>query len=145
MSEQQQQQEQVVPIYEGQAPSQEHSRIKAVFDDLESKQLDTLDESGKNLIERIATFLGVLFGVSILSNNFPPPYLKGNYLAKAMVIASLICFLLSIGAGIWATLIRRYSRYQHNMSKNQRELERMIEHRLKWLRIANILFAMGTI
>ena len=30
----------------------------------------TLDESGKSIIERIATFLGVLFGILILSNGF---------------------------------------------------------------------------
>src|SRR5712672_3835790 len=111
MSEQQQQQEQKIPIYEAQMPSQENMRVKAVFDELESKQLDTLDESGKSIIERIATFLGILFGISILSNNFPPPYLKGNSFAKVMVIISLVCFLLSIGAGTLATQVRFYRRY----------------------------------
>ena len=144
MSDQYQQQQQI-RIIDAQPPSEQSERIKATFDDLESKQLDTLDEAGKNLIERIATFLGVLFGISILSNNFPPPYLKHNTSAKITVIVSLVFFLLSIFAGIWATQVRPYSRYRHNMSKNERELKRMIEHRVFWLRVANLLFALGTI
>jgi hypothetical protein len=136
---------QQVPIYDAQAPSEESKRVRAIFDDIASKQLDTLDESGKSLIERIATFLGVLFGISILSNNFPPPYLKGHAPAKIMVIVSLVCFLLSIGAGIWATQARSHRRYNYNMTRNAAELQRMIKHKRLWLRIANLLFALGTI
>src|SRR5215467_13758140 len=94
------------PIYQAHEPSEQSKRVNATFDELETKQLDTLDESGKSIIERIATFLGVLFGISILSNNFPPPYLKGNSPAKIMVIVSLVCSLLSIGSAIWATQAR---------------------------------------
>ena len=144
MSDQYQQQQQI-PVIDAQPRSKQSEHIEATFDDLESKQLDTLDEAGKSLIERIATFLGVLFGISILSNNFPPPYLKGHAPAKVMVIVSLVFFLLSIGAGLWATQVRPYSRYRHNVSKNARELQRMIEHRVFWLRVANLLFALGTI
>ena len=136
---------QQVPIYDAQAPYEESKRISAIFDDIASKQFDTLDESGKSLIERIATFLGVLFGISILSNNFPPPYLKGHLPTKIMVIVSLVCFLLSIGAAIWATQARSYRRYSYNMARNAAELQRMIKHKLLWLRIANLLFALGTL
>ncbi|MBA2288002.1 MAG: hypothetical protein H0W02_21215, partial [Ktedonobacteraceae bacterium] len=59
----QRQQEPQIQIYDAQPPSEHSGRVKATFDDLESKQLDTLDEAGKSLIERIATFLGVLFGI----------------------------------------------------------------------------------
>src|SRR5436190_18199083 len=77
-----QQQQQIPPIYDAEEPSDQSKRVKAVFDELETKQLDTLDEAGKSVIERIATFLGVLFAITVLSNNFPPPYLKGNTPAK---------------------------------------------------------------
>ena len=142
MSHQQQQQ---IPIQDSQEPSDESKRIKAVFDDIESKQLDTLDESGKSIIERIATFLGILFGISILSNNFPPPYLKGNSFAKIMVIISLVCFLLSIGAGILATQVRFYRRYTYNVTGMGEELKRIIRYKMLWLRVANLLFALGTL
>jgi len=139
------QQQQHIPIYDVQEPSEQSQRIKTVFDELETKQLDTLDEAGKSVIERIATFLGVLFAITVLSNNFPPPYLKGNTPAKVMIIISLTCFLLSIGAAIWATQVRTYRRYSYNVTRTARELERMIQHKLVWLRVANLLFALGAI
>lgn len=141
----QQQQHQDIPILDAQAPSENSQRVNAAFDELETKQLDTLDESGKSIIERIATFLGVLFGISILSNNFPPPYLKGNSSARVMVIVTLICFLLAVGAGIWATQVRYYTRYTHNITRSGLELQRIIRHKITWLRIANLLFALGVI
>src|SRR6266567_8837951 len=141
----QQQQQGLPPIQDTREPSEESKHTKAVFDELESKQLDTLDESGKSIIERIATFLGILFGISILSNNFPPPYLKGNSAAKVMIIVTLACFLLAIGAGIWETQVRYYNRYTHNVSRSAEELERIIQHKVLWLRVANLLFALGAI
>jgi hypothetical protein len=144
MSEQgQQQQPHEIPIYNAQEPSEEVKRIKAVFDDLESKQLDTLDEAGKGLIERIATFLGVLFAVTVLSSNFPPPYLKSNTPAKIMIIITLILFLLAIGAGILATQVHYYPRYLYNVSEMDRELKSIVKHKVFWLRVANLLFALG--
>ena len=140
-----QQQQGLPPIQNSREPSEESKHTKAVFDDLESKQLDTLDESGKSIIERIATFLGILFGISILSNNFPPPYLKGNSFAKIMIIISLVCFLLSIGAGILATQVRSYRRYTYNMTMTGKEQERLIRYKMLWLKVANLLFALGTI
>ena len=141
----QQQQQGLPPIQDTREPSEESKHSKAVFDELESKQLDTLDESGKSIIERIATFLGILFGISILSNNFPPPYLKGNSFAKVMVIISLVCFLLSIGAGILATQVRFYRRYTYNVTMMGEELKRIIRYKMLWLRVANLLFALGTL
>ena len=140
MNEQQQ-----IPIQDSQEPSEESKQLVTLFNDMESKQLDFLYESGKSIIERIATFLGVLFGISILSNNFPPPYLKGNSAAKVMIILTLACFLLAIGAGIWETQVRYYNRYTHNVSRSAEELERIIQHKVIWLRVANLLFALGAI
>src|SRR5438105_15902830 len=111
------QQQGLPPIYEAQEPSEKSKRVNAALDELETKQLDTLDESGKSIIERIATFLGVLFGISKLSNNFPPPYLKGNSSANVMVIVTLACFLLAVGAGIWATQVRYHTRYLHHLPR----------------------------
>lgn len=138
-------QQQLRPIYDAEEPSEESQRLDVIFDELEAKQLETLDEAGKGLTERIATFLGVLFGVTVLSNNFPPTYLKNNTQAKVMVIISLICFLCSIAAATWGTQIRSYHRYIHNVSRNSWELKRMLTHKQVWLRVANILFALGAI
>jgi hypothetical protein len=144
MSEQRQSQE-PGPILDAHEPSEASQRINAIFDDMESKQLDNLNDAGKSLIERIATFLGVLFGLSILSSNFPPPYLKGNTPVKALLIAALVGYLLAIGAALWATQVRFYHRYTYNVTRSQTELTAMIRRKVGWLRAANILFALGTV
>lgn len=139
------QQQQLPPIYDDEEPSEESKRINAVFDDFETKQPDTLDEASKGLIERIAIFLGVLFGVTVLSNNFPPPYLTGNMVAKVTITVSLICFLFSIAAATWGMQVRPYRRYTHNVTATARELRRMLRRKLIWSRVATIWFALGAI
>lgn len=142
MSDQQQQQQ--IPVYEAHKPSDASKRVAAIFDDMEGKQLDNVNDAGKSLIERIATFLGVLFGLSILSSNFPPSYLKGNTPVKVLLIAALFAYLFAIGAALWATQVRYYHRYTYNATRSQAELATMIRHKVNWLRAANILFALGT-
>jgi len=144
MSEQQQQQ-QPFPVYDAHEPSEASQRIATIFDDMESKQLDNLNDAGKSLIERIATFLGVLFGLSILNNTFPPSFLKGNTPVKVLLIAALAGYLLAIGAALWATQVRFYHRYTYNATRSQAELAQMIRHKVTWLRLANLLFALGTV
>src|SRR5262249_51135276 len=91
-------QQQLPPVIDAEESSEEGQHLDAIFDDLESRQIDTLDEAGKALIERIAIFVGVLFGVTVLTNNFPPAYLKGNIQAKVIITIALVCFLFSIAA-----------------------------------------------
>src|SRR2546428_13704226 len=82
-----------IPIQDAQEPSEESKQLIALFNEIESKQLEFIDEAGKSLIERVATFLAVLFGVSILSPTFPPSYLKENMMTKGLVIGILVCYL----------------------------------------------------
>lgn len=140
MSEQQQ-----IPIYDSQEPSEEGKQLVTLFNEMESKQLDFLDESGKSIIERIATFLAVLFGVTAFGSNFPPAYLKGNLPAKVLVIITLILYLAAMGAGIWAIQPRYYRHYTYNVSRLGKELEKITKHKMFWLRVAGILFGIGTV
>ena len=107
----QQQQENVsVEVQEFQEPSAESQELVEFFTEMERKQSDFLDESGKSLIERISTFLAILLGLSVLSNNFPPTYLTGNVLARVLIIITLLCYLLAMGAAKWAIQPRFYRR-----------------------------------
>jgi hypothetical protein len=154
MSQQQQQQQpqqqtpqpsSQIPIQDAQETlSEEGQRLVNLFTEMDSKQLDFLDESGKSLIERIATFLAVLFGVTVLGNTFPPPYLKGNLPAKVLVIVTLAFYITSMAAGILAIQPRIYRRYLHNVTRLGGELEKITGHKMRWLRIAGILFALGS-
>ncbi len=145
MSSQQQQQPPQIPIQDTEEPSEEGKQLVSLFTEMENKQLDFLDESGKSLIERISTLLAVLFAVTAFSNNFPPAYLKGNLPAKVLVIVTLAFYLLALGTGIWAIQPRSYRRYTYNVSRLGKELEKITTHKMRWLRVAGVLFALGTV
>src|ERR1700676_5601891 len=65
--------DQHIPIYDAQEPSEESKQLVALFHDLESRQLDFLDDAAKSVVERVATFLAILFGVTAFGSVFPPP------------------------------------------------------------------------
>ena len=138
------QQQGLPPIYEAQEPSEKSKRVNAALDELETKQLETLDESGKSIIERIATLLAVVFAVMAFGGNFPPKYLVGHAWTKAMVFAVLACYLLSMGLGMLAIQPRSYDLYRENVTRMRRELERMVAWKKRWVFWAGILFALGT-
>lgn len=144
MSEQRQ-----IPIYDEETETEEQKekkqRLKAIFADLESKQPDFLDEAGKSIIERIATFLTILFAVTALGTSFTPKYLIGHSWEKYLIIAILICYLLAMGMGIWAIQPRNYGLYLYNVTRQEKEWKRIIDHKKLWVRLAGILFGIGTV
>ena len=142
-------QHQVPPIYEEETETEEQKekkqRLKTIFADLESKQPDFLDEAGKSIIERIATFLAILFAVTALGNTFPPKYLVGNPREKYLVITILICYLLAMAMGMWAIQPRNYGLYLYDVTRQEKEWKRLIRRKKFWVRFAGILFAIGTV
>ena len=124
---------------------EEDRRTMATFDEIEKQQLTFLDESGKSIVERIATMLAVLFAITAFGHDFPPPYLKGNLPAKAMAIATLVFYLAAMGTGLWSIQPRYYRRYTYNMSRTKRELEKMRRRKVVWIRVAGIFFALGSL
>lgn len=134
-----------IPIQDSQEPSEEGKRLVTIFADMESKQLDFLDASGKSMIERVATFLAVLFGITAFSSTFPPPYLKHNPPAKDLVIITLVFYLLALGAAMWSIQPRYYKYYQYNVSRLRTELDKITRHKMFWVRTAGVLFALGSV
>src|SRR5579864_17426 len=138
-----------VPIYKEEVETEEQKaekeRLKTVFAEIESKQLDFLDEAGKSVVERIATFLAILFAVTAFGGNFPPKYLVGNTWGKYLVIAILVCYLVAMGIGILAIQPRRYDLYRYNITQMSNEWKRMLTYKKRLVQWAGILFALGTI
>ena len=138
-----------VPIYgaepETAEEKEQRQRLQAIFADMESKQPDFLDEAGKSIIERIATFLAILFAVTAIGSNFPPKYLTVSPWEKYLVVAILVCYLVAMGMGMWAIQPRNYGLYQYNITRKEKEWKRIIARKKLWVRLAGILFAMGTV
>jgi hypothetical protein len=140
-----QQQKAQIPIQDAHEPSEESRQLISLFTEMDNKQLDFLDESGKSIIERISTFLAVLFGVTVLSNNFPPLYLKNNLTAKILVIITLVFYLGAMTSGMLAIQPRYYRRYLYNVSRLGQELDKITKRKIRWLQLAGVLFALGTV
>ena len=134
-----------VEIQDFQSPSAEAQEVSEFFLDLERKQLDFLKEAGKSLIERISTFLAILLGASVLSNNFPPTYLRGDLLARVVIFLALGCYLLAMGTAMWTIQPRFYRRYLYNIGALARVREKLIKQNMLSLRIAGLLFLLGSI
>ncbi|MBV9689641.1 MAG: hypothetical protein JO202_08005 [Ktedonobacteraceae bacterium] len=132
------QHQQHIEIQDPQQPSKEGKQVASIFADMRSKQLDFLDASGKSMIERIATFLAILFAVTAFSNNFPPAYLKGNLPAKIMVIVTLVLYLLAI-------LPRLYDVLLYNVTRMSEALKAFMNYKMRRLRVAGVLFALGSV
>ena len=132
-----------IPTYQAKPPSEESKQINALFADMRGKQLDFLDESGKSLIERIATFLAVLFGVTVLSSTFPPPYLKGNVPAKIVVVFTLILYIAALLSAIRAVRPFPYDYGEASVTSKKEAMQAMTKHKTRWLTYANNLFIAG--
>ena len=140
MNEQQQ-----IPMLPTERPTDEQKRLVTLFSEMESKQLDFLDQAGKSLIERIAALLAVLFAVIAFGSNFPPKYLVGNAWAKAVVFVVLGCYLLAMGLGMLAIQPRSYNLYHENVTRMRGELERIITWKKSCIWLAGVTFALGTV
>jgi hypothetical protein len=132
------------PITRVEVASEESKHLAATFQDLKSNQLQFLDEAGKSVIERVATFLTVLFGLSVLSSSFPPVYLKDN-IAKTLVIITLIFFLSSLGAGTLVIQPCPYKYKEGDVEEMRAALQEMTRHKAFWLQWASRLFAVGAL
>lgn len=134
-----------ISVQDAQKPSEGGRRLVSIFNEMEKKQLDFLDEAGKSIIERVSTMLAVLFAITAFGNDFPPTYLNGNVVAKMLVVGTLVSYLSAMGAGLWGIHPRSYRHYLYNVSRLGNELERITKQKMLWLRIAGVLFSLGTV
>ncbi len=130
---------------ETQEQIEEKQRLKAAFADMEKQQPAFLDEAGKSIIERVATFLAILFGVTAFGSSFPPPYLKTNAWNKYLVIATLLCYLAALALGMLAIRPRSYAWHRYQASMMAETLKKIIAYKKRLVQWAGILFAIGTL
>lgn len=133
------------PIKRVEKASEESKQLAATLHEIKSKQLQFLDDAGKSVIERVATFLTVLFAITAFGNTFPPPYLKGNDSAKALVVITLILFLLSLGSGMLVVQPRPYKYKEDDVEEMKTALQEITKYKAFWLRCAGLLFAAGAV
>jgi hypothetical protein len=138
-----------IPILEPEPETQdqieEKQRLKATFADIEKNQLTFLDEAGKSVIERVATFLAILFGVTAFGSSFPPAYLKSNPSNKYLIIVILLCYLVAMTLGILAIQPRSDIWRRYQTKEMAKTLNSIIARKKLLVQWAGILFALGTV
>lgn len=135
--------QQLIPIFESEEPTGEQKHLLALTSDLESKELEFFNESGKSITERSATFIAVLLGVTVISKVFPSVDLLGNFLAKSLISIALALYLLAMVMGLMTGYPKSYTRYRHNLTRMRKILDEMIARKSRSLQIANMLFGLG--
>jgi hypothetical protein len=133
------------PILEGRPLSDEQKRLVALFDELEKKQLDFLDQAGKRIIELSTALLGVLFTVTAFGDKFPPPYLKDNHTAQWLAVLTLAFNVGAMLVGMWTVQPRTYRLYRHNLTEMKKVLDQIIEGKARSLRVAGGIFWLGAL
>ncbi len=132
-----------IPV--GKPPTDEQAQLVALFNTLETQQLDFLDQAGKRIIELSTGLLGILFAVIAFGDKFPPAYLQGNLPAKGLTVATVVLYLVAIIVAVLGVQPRNYERYRHNLSEMRRALTRMVNYKTRWVKVAGVLFVLATL
>jgi len=133
------------PIHPGERRTDEQTRLIALFDELEKKQLEFLDQAGKRVIELSTGLLGVLFAVSAFGDKFPPPYLEDNNAAQWLAVFTLAFYVGAMLLAMWSVQPRQYRLYHHNLTEMKKTLDQIIVHKSRALRLAGVLFWLGSL
>jgi len=132
------------PVLQGRPPSEQTQRLLKVFEDLEGKQIEFLDELAKHIIEMVSVLFGALVTVFALGKDFPPPYFAEAF-NKYLGVAILIVYALALLCAVWCVWPHSYRRYTHNLTRLQAEFERLMTHKLRWARLSGGCFVLGTL
>jgi len=124
--------------------TEERQRLRAIFDDIEKQQLTFLDEAGKSVIERIATFLAILFGVTAFGTTFPA-YIRSSAWTRGLIIGVLVCYLLAMAAAMLAIFPRTYRWHRYQPETMAATLTQIQTYKKRLVRAAGLLFALGTL
>ncbi|MFQ5804449.1 MAG: hypothetical protein ACE5JQ_16285 [Candidatus Methylomirabilales bacterium] len=133
------------PVLEGVPPSEEQKRLVALFDEMEKKQVDFLDQASKRIVELCVALLGVFFAVIALGDTYPPPFLQGNDPARVLTFATLAFYLAAMLTGVLAIQPREYRRYRYNLTEMRNVLDEIVRFKKRWVQVAGILFVLGSL
>jgi len=134
-----------IPISKGKLATEEDKRWLTIFNKIEENQLDLLDQSGKRIVELTGVLLGVLLGATSFGDKFPPDYLSGDKLVKGLVVAVLIAYVVAMLLGMLTAFPRQYKRYPHNLTRMEAEFQKIVRHKIMFLRAAGGFFFAGSL
>lgn len=136
----------------GKPVSAEQQAVRVFFRQLQTGQLDFLDQAGKRIIELSSALLAVLFGVLAFGDKFPPAYLSGPVAdipngdaLKMLLVGALILYMAAICLAAWAIHPRPYDYYPTNLTAAREELARMVRFKAGWVKAGGGAFILASL
>ncbi len=136
---------QTPPIYSGEAVSPEADRLVSLFDELEKKQIEFLDEANKRLIELSSALLGLLFAVTAFGDKFPPDYVKDNTFSKTLIVLVLVLYLSSLLFGFLGVKPRKHQRHEYSLTDLHQELSEITTYKARFFQIGSVAFFLASL
>lgn len=134
-----------IPLQMGQTPTDSQKRLNELFDEMDKKQLDFLDQAGKRIIELSTGLLGILFAVTAFGDKFPPPYLASHPIIQILAVGVLVVLMVALLCAVITIQPRRYKFYEHNLSEMRAEWIKLVNTKAIWFTTANWFFFVGAL
>jgi hypothetical protein len=112
------------------------------FKDIESKSLDTLDNAARQIISLVTTLIGLFFGVLAFKDN--PSYLASTAV-KLLGAASTGLYLAALFFALDVVMPRRLDIPSADLTRMQRLLRNLFDHKNRSLLWAQAAFGVGTL
>ena len=129
----------------GGEPSDEQKQVATFFRELQTGQLDFLDQAGKRVIELCTALLALLFGLLAFGDKFPPAYVAGYSGVKWMLIGALIAYMMAMVMAAWGIHPQAYDHYPNNITAAREELAKIVAFKAVWVQAAGVLFVLGSL
>lgn len=134
-----------IEIIDAAEPDEFDKRLVALFAEMDTKQLEFIDAAGKSIVERVAALIAVLFVVTAFGEKFPPAYLTGNTIAKALIIESLVCYAFAMGTGMRVSQPQTYIYNRGELASMRDTLQAILKDKKRWLFWSGLFFALGSL
>lgn len=133
------------PVYDGEPLQPEEQRVKLLFNEIRRDQLTLIDQAGKRIIELSTGMLGLLFTISAVGADFPPPGLRSTAPGGlGLLIAAICAYILALLFGVLTIQPQVYLHFEFNLTRMAAELDKMVRTKVRRMRLANIFFFIGT-
>ncbi|MBI3159879.1 MAG: hypothetical protein HYZ26_09805 [Chloroflexi bacterium] len=133
-----------IPVVKGQPLSEADERLNAIFDEMQKKQIEYLDEAGKRIIDRSAALMTVIFAVTALGKDFPPPYLAAPQ-AKWLAVGVLFLSILSMLLGLFTVQPRKYFVKERSLTDKRNTLKDILDRKAATMMVGGWLFFIACI
>ncbi|MEZ0396219.1 MAG: hypothetical protein ABWK53_07330 [Anaerolineales bacterium] len=122
--------------------SAQEERLEKFFDEMEQDSLKTLEDAARQIITLSTALLGAFFGLLALKD--APAYL-GFVEIKVIGAGALLAFFIALFFALLAVSPKRYVFARASLTEKRAVLEKMLNRKHRFVRLAAWTFAAGAL